>query len=118
MAADLARGEWRAPELDEEGLRLDLERHDVVFATLTAGPSYVPGIAETRGQIPADPPDLFRRERAMTIFDLHSRVLTDYRDFVRSCITIADEPIRDFVDQSLDHEARLWPDSLIQVSSS
>ena len=54
----------------------------------------------------------------MTIFDLHSRVLTDYRDFVRSFITIADERIRVFVDRSLDQEARLWPDPLIQVSPS
>jgi Lhr-like helicase len=44
--------------------------------------------------------------------------LTDYRDFVRSFITIADDRIRAFVDQSLDHEARLWPDPLIQVSPS
>ncbi len=54
----------------------------------------------------------------MTVFDLHSRVLTDYRDFVRSFITIADERIREFVDHSLDQEARLWPDPLIQVSPS
>jgi len=42
----------------------------------------------------------------MSVFELHSRVIADYRDFVRSFITIADERAREFVDQSLDHEAR------------
>jgi Lhr-like helicase len=54
----------------------------------------------------------------MSIFDLHSAVLTDYRDFVRSFITIADQRAREFVDRSLDDEARLWPDFLLQVSPS
>jgi ATP-dependent helicase YprA (DUF1998 family) len=54
----------------------------------------------------------------MSVFELHSRVIGDYRDFVRSFITIADERAREFVDHSLDHEARFWPDPLLQVSPS
>jgi Lhr-like helicase len=54
----------------------------------------------------------------MSIFDLHSSVLADYRDFVRSFFTIADEQIRAYVDKSLVDEARLWPDYLLQVSPS
>ena len=54
----------------------------------------------------------------MSIFDLHSQVLADYRDFVRSFFTIADDRTREFVDHALDEEARLWPDPLLQVSPS
>ncbi len=54
----------------------------------------------------------------MCIFDLHSQVLADYRDFVRSFFTIADDRTREFVDRALDEEARLWPDPLLQVSPS
>jgi len=54
----------------------------------------------------------------MSIFELHSSVLADYRDFVRSFFTIADDRVRSFVDKSLVDEARLWPDFLLQVSPS
>jgi Lhr-like helicase len=54
----------------------------------------------------------------MSIFDLHTNVLSDYRDFVRSFLNIADERIRAFVDHALDEEAHLWPDFLLQVSPS
>ncbi len=56
--------------------------------------------------------------KTMSIFDLHSQVLADYRDFVRSFFTIADDRTREFVDHALDEEARLWPDPLLQVSPS
>jgi len=54
----------------------------------------------------------------MSIFDLHSAVLADYRDFVRSYFTVADERTRQFVEHALVEEARLWPDFLLQVSPS
>lgn len=54
----------------------------------------------------------------MSIFDLHNNVLNDYRDFVRSFLTIADERIRAFVDRALDEETHLWPDFLLQISPS
>jgi ATP-dependent helicase YprA (DUF1998 family) len=54
----------------------------------------------------------------MSIFTLHSRVLNDYRDFVRSYFVINDQTIRRYADQALDEEARLWPDYLLQVSPS
>lgn len=48
----------------------------------------------------------------MSVFELHSAVLEDYRDFVSSCFTIADDRVREFVERSLVGEARLWPDPL------
>lgn len=54
----------------------------------------------------------------MSIFDLHAHVLADYRDFVRSFFTIADDRARQYVEQALIAEARLWPDFLLQVSPS
>ena len=54
----------------------------------------------------------------MNVFDLHAGVLADYRDFVRSYFTIADERARAYVDRALDQEAGLWPDFLLQVSPS
>ncbi|MCK6456024.1 MAG: DEAD/DEAH box helicase [Phycisphaerae bacterium] len=54
----------------------------------------------------------------MSIFELHSAVLADYRDFVRSFFLIADDRARAFVDQALVEESRLWPDFLLQVSPS
>ena len=52
----------------------------------------------------------------MTIFDLHREILTDYSDFVRSFIHIADERIYEFVKQALEEDNHLWPDFLLQVS--
>ncbi|WP_299645240.1 DEAD/DEAH box helicase, partial [uncultured Chloroflexus sp.] len=51
-----------------------------------------------------------------TIFDLHAAVLADYDNFVRSFIQIADPRAREFVDQQLGEEARLWPEPLLQFS--
>jgi hypothetical protein len=41
----------------------------------------------------------------MSIFNLHSRVVADYRDFVRSFFTIADDRARQDVEQALVEEA-------------
>jgi hypothetical protein len=43
----------------------------------------------------------------MTIFNLHSAVLADYRDFVRSFFLIVEPRTREFVDRSLIEEGRL-----------
>jgi hypothetical protein len=37
----------------------------------------------------------------MSIFDLHSTVLTDYRDFVQSFFTVADDRAREYVERAL-----------------
>ncbi|MCX7867375.1 MAG: DEAD/DEAH box helicase [Limisphaera sp.] len=52
----------------------------------------------------------------MSIFELHSAVLEEYADFVRSFLLIADERARAFVDQAIDQQSQLWPDFLLQVS--
>jgi Lhr-like helicase len=54
----------------------------------------------------------------MSIFQLRAAALGDYRDFVRSFVTVAAEDARRYVDQALVEEARLWPDFLLQVSPS
>jgi len=51
-----------------------------------------------------------------TIFDLHTQVLADYRDFVHSFIQIADNRAREFIEQALLEEERLWPEPLLQLS--
>lgn len=54
----------------------------------------------------------------MSVFDLHSQVLADYRHFVQSFFTVADDRARGYVERALVAEARLWPDFLLQVSPS
>src|SRR5262249_50846503 len=54
--------------------------------------------------------------KVMSIFDLHSAVLADYRGFIRSFFTITDERAQQFVEHALVAEAQLWPDFLLQVS--
>ena len=54
----------------------------------------------------------------MSIFALHSSVLEDYRDFVRSFFSVADDRAREFIDRELVEQARLWPEALLQVSPS
>jgi hypothetical protein len=51
-----------------------------------------------------------------TIFDLHERVLSDYRDFVHSFIQVADERAQAFIERALLAEERLWPEPLVQIS--
>ena len=54
----------------------------------------------------------------MTIFNLHSKVLSDYRDFVRSFLVVSDERATEFIEKMLEENAKLWPDYLLQVSPS
>jgi Lhr-like helicase len=54
----------------------------------------------------------------VSIFDLHTAVLGDYSDFVRSFFAIADPRARQFIDHTLETERHLWPDFLLQVSPS
>jgi hypothetical protein len=54
----------------------------------------------------------------MSIFNLHSTVLGDYRDFVRSFFTVADDRAREFVDRELVEQARLLLEALLQQSPS
>ena len=54
----------------------------------------------------------------MSIFNLHSTVLGDYRDFVRSFFSVADDRAREFIERELVEQARLWPEALLQVSPS
>jgi ATP-dependent helicase YprA (DUF1998 family) len=61
---------------------------------------------------------MFTLQANMSIFQLHTSVLADYRDFIRSFFTIADPRAEQFVERALNEEAQLWPDFLLQVSPS
>jgi len=52
----------------------------------------------------------------MSIFDLHAKVIADYQEYIRAYINVSDERIREFVDQSLIEEQKLWPEFLLQLS--
>jgi hypothetical protein len=52
------------------------------------------------------------------IFDLHSTVISDYRDFVRSFFNVADARANDYIERALVDEKWLWPYFLLQVSPS
>ncbi|MEO0249536.1 MAG: DEAD/DEAH box helicase, partial [candidate division WOR-3 bacterium] len=52
----------------------------------------------------------------MSVFEFHSRVLRDYRDYIGSYFTIADDRVSAFVSQALIDDQRLWPDFLLQLS--
>ncbi|NOZ55675.1 MAG: DEAD/DEAH box helicase [Calditrichaeota bacterium] len=51
----------------------------------------------------------------MDAFTLHNRVLSDYHDYVRSFLNIADPRIRAFVQEQLAR-GRLWPEPLLQLN--
>jgi ATP-dependent helicase YprA (DUF1998 family) len=51
----------------------------------------------------------------MDVFDLRSRLIGDYAEYVRSFIAIRDPRIREQVGRELD-AGRLWPDPLIQLN--
>jgi ATP-dependent helicase YprA (DUF1998 family) len=54
----------------------------------------------------------------MSIFNLHASVLDDYRDFVRSFFSVADDRAREFIERTLVEEQALWPEPMVQVSPS
>ena len=51
----------------------------------------------------------------MNIFELRSKLITDYSEFVRGFIKIRDQRISDLVEQEMN-EGLLWPDPLIQLN--
>lgn len=53
----------------------------------------------------------------MDVFDLHGRLIEDYRLYVESFIQIKDERIRGTVEQEIDG-GLLWPDPLVQLNPS
>jgi superfamily II DNA/RNA helicase len=51
------------------------------------------------------------------IFNLHSEILSDYKQFVSSFINISDEQIKQVVEEEI-HTGRFWPDPLVQFNPS
>ncbi|GIW95169.1 MAG: DEAD/DEAH box helicase [Pirellulaceae bacterium] len=60
--------------------------------------------------------NFFRGGSMSTIFELHEKVLADYRDFVHSFIQIDDERALEYIRKALGEEERLWPEPLLQLS--
>jgi ATP-dependent helicase YprA (DUF1998 family) len=54
----------------------------------------------------------------MSVFDLHASVVRDYRRYVQSFLSIADDRIRQFVETKLLQENVFWPDALLQLNPS
>lgn len=52
----------------------------------------------------------------MNIFDIHSQIIQQYRDYVSSFLTVADERIEAFIQKHLIEEQKLWPDALLQLN--
>jgi hypothetical protein len=53
----------------------------------------------------------------MNVFQTHSRVVEDYRTYIRSFINIADPHIRKIVEDELER-GKLWPEPLLQFNPS
>jgi ATP-dependent helicase YprA (DUF1998 family) len=52
----------------------------------------------------------------MNVFELRKRLIDDYRAYVKSFISIADQRIRDHVDRELDENEILWPQARIGLN--
>jgi len=54
----------------------------------------------------------------MSIFDLRQSVIDEYSKYVQSFLSIADERVRAFIEESLLKKQALWPDALLQLNPS
>ncbi len=54
----------------------------------------------------------------MSIFDLRQSVIDEYSKYVQSFLSIADERVREFIEESLLKNQALWPDTLLQLNPS
>ena len=54
----------------------------------------------------------------MSIFDLRQSVIDEYSKYVQSFLSIADERVRSFIEESLLKNQALWPDALLQSNPS
>lgn len=54
----------------------------------------------------------------MSIFEMHRQIMEDYRKYVQSFLSIADERVRKFIEEELLNRNTLWPDALLQLNLS
>ena len=54
----------------------------------------------------------------MSIFDLRQSVIDEYSKYVQSFLSIADERVKAFIEESLLKNQALWPDALLQSNPS
>lgn len=48
----------------------------------------------------------------MSIFDLRDSIVDEYSNYVQSFLSIADERVRTFIEESLLRNQALWPDEI------
>jgi ATP-dependent helicase YprA (DUF1998 family) len=58
------------------------------------------------------------REGELSIFDLHQFVIDEYSKYVQTFLSIADDRIRAFIEESFLKNQALWPDTLLQLNPS
>jgi ATP-dependent helicase YprA (DUF1998 family) len=51
----------------------------------------------------------------MNVFETHSRIVSDYENYIRSFLKIADPKIREVVETELS-KGKLWPEPLLQFN--
>ena len=56
-----------------------------------------------------------REQKALDIFKLRDKVISDYRNYIESFLEIRDRRVADFVQQELD-KGYLWSDPLVQIN--
>ncbi len=54
----------------------------------------------------------------MSIFDLRQSVIDEDSKYVQSFLSIADERVRAFIEESLLKNHVLWPDALLELNPS
>ncbi|NWF93593.1 MAG: hypothetical protein HXY46_11790 [Syntrophaceae bacterium] len=54
----------------------------------------------------------------MSIFDLRQSFIKEYSKYVQSFLSIGDDRIRSFIEESLLKKQTLWPDALLQLNPS
>jgi superfamily II DNA or RNA helicase len=52
----------------------------------------------------------------MSIFELHDLVINEYRKYVQSFLSVADERVAKFIEKELLDKNTLWPDALLQLN--
>lgn len=76
------------------------------------GPDTIFQPADSAGEVVLPSPG---GKKADDIFDLHRRIVGDYRAYIQSFVTIADPAVRKVVEESFER-GDLWPEPLLQLN--
>jgi hypothetical protein len=56
-------------------------------------------------------------QESIDIFNIHQKIMDDYKHFVSSFINIKDEKIKEVVETKIN-QGKFWPEPLIQLNPS